>query len=917
MILRSIRLEGIRRFRNPVEITGLGVGAHVIYAPNETGKSTLFTAVARALCDKYSTRGSEIEELRPWGTSLSPTVTLELEAAGKRYRLHKRFLDGAESVIEEWTGNAYERLADAQQADDLMRSFIDGVAPGRGASSISHWGLAQLLWVPQDPSRHLLPGITEPLRQRLLALVGAATLGPKEQDFTERIGKVFAAYFSPKGQPRKGNAIAEVEQKRSDALAEVANWKEAEERASALTEELAGTETELAGFAAETTAQAAALIDIKARANAEAELERQLAAKQGEWTQLKGQFASIESHRTALVALGEKIDQAREFATGLAPEVERARLDADARAVDRQNVGAARDAAKTELEAAEQSLERVRSIEKALRWVGDRRRLEEVLAKADRIAALLTKKKADASRPAPTEAEVKKAEAIEKQIAEFEVRLEAVGLEVAFTPASTAAVTWRTPDGQEQKRPKGGDRAVFRGANAGSLTIAGVGVVEIRSGAQDVSRLKEDLVDRQGDLTRRLAEREAKDVAHLREMLDAAKTREQEVASLEEKLADVLSSDHEDLDSVRDVLRKVSGELAELLAHVALEEADLEGEKGVDARQLIERVKTAKKRLAACEDDSKKADGDLRDATKKHTEIEKERAGHEREAKTLDAQRAAAIAANGTLKSLTADAIRVGGEAALAEAACKAFELKLPPLELRAAAQQQRIEDALAKIARNEKDSRDRFSRGQAHLERAGADGAYSRLCEAEEKVALLDAELAREQRKAAGAKLLSTLVETLRQKASRSLVDPVEKEVRTRLDYLRGPAAQSVELAFSEGLSEVEVAPPGGATMPFQALSWGAQEQMMFALRLAVGAMLSRDGKDPQLVVLDDALVNTDLLRHVRALDLVQSAAEHMQVVILTAFPDRYRALKAQQYDLGTLARGPEVEAVRRAEGA
>ena len=905
MILRSIRIEGVRQFRNPVQLSDLGVGAHVVHAPNEKGKSTIFTAVARALCDKYSTRGSEIEEMRPWGTDLSPAITLEIEAGGKRYRLRKRFLDGAESVLDEWTGDGYERLADAQSADDRARSFIDGSLPGRGATSIGHWGVAQLLWLPQDPTRHDLPRF-EPLRQRLLALVGATTLGPQEQSLVDKISAACQTYFTPKtGKAAKGSVIWELEQKHSGASDELAKWKQVAEEAFAIAEGLTEAEQELETFATESRAYRAELAELKDRVKAEFSIDKQVVAMRGDWEKLKLRFSSIENQRSTLATLQEKRERARKLAADLAPRVDAARIHVEHGATERAAADGACSAARKEWEEAMRCLERVRAIEKGVGLANERRRLSELVEKAERITATLVKREAEAAIPAPTEAEVRKAETLERDISQLQAQLDSVGLEVAFTAEVAANVTWKTSDGHEQKRPKAGDRVVFRGADTGTLTMAGIGVIQVRSGADEVSSLKEKLADRRIEYSRRLGERQVKDFAQLRDLREAAKAREQAIGTLKDKLADVLTDDHNDLESARDALRKTSGHFAELLEQFGLEEAGLETESGADAKRLTEEAKTAKNRLALREDEAKEAFATTREAEKRFTEIEKEFAGHEREATTFDAQHSAAMAANGSLESLSAEAIRLGGEAALAEAAAKGLEEKLPPVEQRATARQKRVEEVLEGLSQKGRIAQDRVSRGRALLDRAGTDGAYSRLCEAEEKVALLDERLARERRRAEALKLLSDLAEAQRERASRSLVDPVEKEVRIRLGYLRGETATRVELAFGDGLDDVELARPGGVRLPLTALSWGAQEQAMFTLRLALGAMLSREGRDPQLIVLDDALVNTDQQRHGRAVDLIQSAAEHMQVFVLTAFPERYRTLRAKEYDLVALARG------------
>lgn len=904
MMLRSIRIEGVRQFRNPIELRDLGLGVHVVHAPNEKGKSTLFTAVARALCDRYSTHGADIEGLRPWGTSLSPTVDLEISVADKRYKVHKRFLEGAESVLDEWTGAGYERLADGQDADDRVREFIHSSLPGRGATTVGHWGVAQLLWLTQDPSRHDLPNF-DGLRQRLLGLVGATALGPREQSLVERIKEVYEEYFTPrKGKAVKGSVIRELEQQRATVADDLAAWTSKAENAKQLAEVLVGVAQDLATFDAEARRYRAELAELKERALAELAIEKQAAASRSTWEQLGTRFAVVDSQRKTLATLDERRTRARKLAVDLTPQRDEAGRALEANATQRQRNETDSQVARTDCDDAVRRLERQRAIERALQLADDRRRIAELVEKAERIAATLARKSVEAASPAPTEAEVREAEALEKKIALLQAQLDAVGFKVTFTPCVAAELAWETSDGNQTQQARPDEPAVFRGADAGTLRIAGAGVVQIRSGAEEVSTLKQKLAARRGEFSRRLGEHQAKDVAQLRALWAAAQAREVAMETLRAKLADILTDDHADVASAQGALTKVSGQLAELLTQWGLDDASLEAEKGTDAKRLAEQVKAARARLARCDEAVKQSLIAERAAEKRFADLEKDRAGHEREATTLDAQHAAAIAANGSLESLDAEAARLGAEAALAEAAARGLESQLPAMEQRAAARQRRVEEALEGLTGRERQALDHFSRGRALLDHAGSEGAYSKRCEAEEKLAELDEQLTRERRKADAARLLSGLADAQRERSSRSLVDPVEKEVRLRLDFLRGGAASKMELAFGGGLASVEVTAPGGARLPLGTLSWGAREQAMFALRLALGAMLSRDGADPQLVVLDDALVNTDSLRQGRAIELIQSAAEHLQIVVLTAFPERYRMPGAREYDLAAMAR-------------
>ena len=82
MKITRIRLEQLKQFRKPVEITGLTDGINLFTGPNEAGKSTIVAAVRAAFFERH--RSSSVDDLRPWGdASASPTVELEFTVAGQ------------------------------------------------------------------------------------------------------------------------------------------------------------------------------------------------------------------------------------------------------------------------------------------------------------------------------------------------------------------------------------------------------------------------------------------------------------------------------------------------------------------------------------------------------------------------------------------------------------------------------------------------------------------------------------------------------------------------------------------------------------------------------------------------------------------------------------------------------------------
>lgn len=69
-----------------------------------------------------------------------------------------------------------------------------------------------------------------------------------------------------------------------------------------------------------------------------------------------------------------------------------------------------------------------------------------------------------------------------------------------------------------------------------------------------------------------------------------------------------------------------------------------------------------------------------------------------------------------------------------------------------------------------------------------------------------------------------------------------------------------------------------------------GAREQLLLCLRIAVAQELAVT--EPQVLILDDVLVNTDPVRQERVLETLAAVANRLQVIILTCHPDRYRGV-------------------------
>ncbi len=206
---------------------------------------------------------------------------------------------------------------------------------------------------------------------------------------------------------------------------------------------------------------------------------------------------------------------------------------------------------------------------------------------------------------------------------------------------------------------------------------------------------------------------------------------------------------------------------------------------------------------------------------------------------------------------------------------------KLPERNKRSAASLQQIANDL-QARRTERDQ------AQATLEILGGQGLYSRETELEEKQA--EALLRRDAARARGwsARVAHDLIEHRKQAATKAVLAPLEQRLSAAFAELTGDTARQVFL--DERLQIAGIGRSREETHAFEQLSQGAKEQLLLCLRLAVAQELATD--EPQVLILDDVLVNTDPVRQDRVLDVLGAQAARLQILILTCHPDRYRGV-------------------------
>ncbi len=191
--------------------------------------------------------------------------------------------------------------------------------------------------------------------------------------------------------------------------------------------------------------------------------------------------------------------------------------------------------------------------------------------------------------------------------------------------------------------------------------------------------------------------------------------------------------------------------------------------------------------------------------------------------------------------------------------------------------------------------------RKEALLHAISDSGIYSRIAELEEECARLTGIIGEGEARANALRLLYETLGSCSKEALQEVMKPVEEltvRVLEQIGFRHG-----VGLRLAENLSPLTVRSNDLNHVTVNQLSVGEQEQVHFAVRLALAHVLA--AKSRQLVVLDDVLVYTDAYRLSKVLEVLRWAATNVQIVILSCHPEKYASLtEAQFIDLLALAR-------------
>jgi len=901
MILRSIRVWNWRCFLEPVEVGPFAEDLNVLYGPNATGKSTLFEALLRGLLDGHRVSGREIEAVRPWGRSLAPGVTIEFAHAGTEYRVTKGFLEAAEAVLERKEKGRFRRVAEGDAADAQMRTILRSNPPGRGLAREENWGLAQVLWAPQG--NLAITSLSGDLLSDIRASLGAQVSGPEAGPVEERIEEAYRQFFTPTGKLKAGKdapTLVRLREKLDQALQKHAGaleQQQAFEEASRKIEDLQAREVQAKRDAEEiikTLKEARTEAEsYKALLSEKKQRAAQLEAAEAQYNELKQRLDTIKSLRKELEEKRKQMHKLQADLPVRAREVE-----------SREKEAAEAKAALEDVRKGRQAVDDAQEVaEEARRFLEGLKRLADIDDRLEKVAKahkeLTSRKKEYAEFLAPNAKSLRAIRKAVKERDEAQLRIDAslITLEIVPEKKGSLKIVAGEEPGKRSLHPgrpkqvKGSPEVVVDWAGVGRLRASGP------TGPVEELRAERDKADRR--LQRLTEPFGTADIEELEALSEKAQKLEKKVAQAQTQIETLLSG--QSVENIEQERARIAATLEKISEkHPDWQESPPDSE--ALARAAVERKRSFVSAVEAAEGRWEAAQTALTGAAAQRTGLETQLRQLSTQVQSLESRLSELTEDGKTEEQLQKELKKMALAWHAARASVEEIEDKLSAFTEDPVATTQKLEkqleaarDAATKALKDEERERGR-------LEQLCAGGPYSSLAEAEEEVAELKSQIREEELRAEAIRLIHDTVGECRSEALASVAAPVEAAATRTLVRIAGP--RLVRLRLGESFEPVNVLPGVSASsVPLESVSGGEREQIYLATRLALADVLARDER--QLAVLDDVLTFTDAGRLARVMTILEEAAQHLQLLILTCHPERYRALEdAHFFDLEAIVR-------------
>ena len=872
MKIERIRLKNFCGV-DEVEVRFSLTGITLIHGPNESGKSTLMTALDVLFEYMDSSMKKEVKDTKHVSRDVGAEVEADIEIGGHRFTYFKRFHKDRATQLTIRVPKA-ESLT-GREAHDRVQQII------RGSLDRNLWKALRILQggTLEMPTLNNQPALAEALDQA----AGQAKAGDKETAVFEAVKSEYANYYTETGREKesplaKAKSKAEHSRKEEERLqSEFSALEKDVNHHASLERELANLKTSLVGLeAAEVAARdtwnkTSKLADIRDRARKHEQTADQ----------------ALQTAQTALQTRGDLIGElaASEASVQSAQsQCEKATADLNEASSDLAGARAKRDdATSTATRLEEEELIRRTDVEfrKEESELANNTVRFQLVTDADRAASQATALVSTARITTQLRASIREAELNLKTAQSI---LNAASPQLTITALQSVSVLL----GEELVPLEPGQATTFSVKEPILANVGGLAEVRVQPGTS-ADTLKQAELDAQSALRKLCTQagvvspEEAE--AAWTELVDAKRTLADRDRVANEHL---LGLTREELaNHIQNLKAKVEAYGARRTSAIALPAT-------IDECTAI--LDKAAETAAEARNEQKSAERVFQDVQEQHIRYGLE---HARSSATLEVGQKDHRTAGDRLEKarvrFSDDALKGDVEAATAnaQAATAAFTDAENQLEGADPEWARSCSDAATASAKTGKDRYEEINREllvlRGKLENAGEKGLGEALEEARRATFEAEDSHARLQRRALAAKKLYDTMSSEQQVMRRAYVDPLRKGIERLGLHVYGP---TFRVDVDEQLQVVSRT-VDGVTVSVKQLSTGAQEQLGVLTRLAVASLVSNDGGVP--FVLDDALGSTDLGRLKAMGAVLHAASQDTQTIIITCERDRYAHVGAQ----------------------
>ncbi|EAR09134.1 AAA family ATPase [Reinekea blandensis] len=877
MKLTRVSIDSVRQFREPLTLENLAEGLNLFVGPNESGKSTLVSAIRAAFFERY--KSNSVKDLQPWGdSSAAPSVSIAFEWQNQSWQLDKRFLKRQRCDLK-----TPSETLNGEEAEERLAELLGYGFSGRGASKAENWGIPGLLWVEQgqvqniqEPVDHASTHLQSVLSNQLGDV--ASTQGDALIDRIEAQSKEL---LTATGQPNK--FLKGIIQADDDAQAKLSALQDDVRQYNDQVDELGRLQSQQQEQ------------DHNQPWNA---LRKQADQARGQLQEARQWQQQQQSQKQTRHEVTRQIELTREKLQGFEDQSERLqqRAQAHQQALQQRESCAAREPVlKKSLETAKQAeqdaRQRAQQARQSNRTLQLRQSHQQVQAQCQDLTDKLTKAEALDAQIAELSQQqamlVVDADALtalqqsERKREQLILQQEALASRLSFNLQENANVRVNGDAVSGQ-----GERALVART---TVDIEGVGSISFEPGGSDLAELQrqtENVTAKRDDALQRLS------VASLDEAEQNAEQHRSVTQALEAKRTELRFFAPKGLEELRRERQQLHDQQAQLNEQLSTLPDIAEAEVDVDrAERLLEEAGDALKQV---------------EADWNAYQLELAQAQHHASAAEQEWQRLSE-----QLSSPEQQALKEQTQQELIDlqARDQSFQNAIAALQEKIDnANPDLLEQDIQRLTQSadsqEADARERtrqIDRLQTLLEQVGATGLGEKLDDAQRAATQAQQRRVELERRAEALWLLLEQLRSARHRLTQKLQAPLQKHLNHYLRLLF-PGA---ELTVDDQLRPEQLQRKDQDRADMTTLSYGAQEQMGLICRLAYADLLKEAGR-PTLIILDDALVHSDRERLDQMKRILFDAATRHQVLLFSCHPENWRDLGVAAVDLQALKAQP-----------